>query len=344
MPTWEQISRIGLHPFGIHALHLQVQEAIENGRLAKGLVLRVAVVVTGTSDNVFVTAYSRDPLIVNLCQRACEKGSTWHFLGSVTMTARMDANNRPSMSLFMIIRKIVESESIEKILDDAVSVMKQKRTVIMDTLKLEDEKFFVGALYKAMYSGEVLVDYGTSGYDGAQAYNEFFVGWTAAEFLKLSEIMGKMDSTYFVRGPAVLRERLSLEKQRAIRDRGTVSQIENPSLGGFGLQNMDDPLAVAVLRDMEKTRWWDVLFTRFEAQITDIRNQAAALAEVGTAAHINAKLYDWNSKLKVLILNTLDRSEPITNQMTLGKRGSGGSAIRATFSATILSEQRNDPA
>ncbi|KAG1224254.1 hypothetical protein G6F68_020155 [Rhizopus microsporus] len=95
---------------------------------------------------------------------------------------------------------------------------------------------------------------------------------------------------------------------------------------------------------MEKTRWWDVLFTRFEAQITDIRNQAAALAEVGTAAHINAKLYDWNSKLKVLILNTLDRSEPITNQMTLGKRGSGGSAIRATFSATILSEQRNDPA
>lgn len=54
--------------------------------------------------------------------------------------------------------------------------------------------------------------------------------------------MGKMDSTYFVRGPAVLRERLSLEKQRAIRDRGTVSQIENPSLGGFGLQNMDDPL------------------------------------------------------------------------------------------------------
>ncbi|KAG1112936.1 hypothetical protein G6F42_014602 [Rhizopus arrhizus] len=256
----------------------------------------------------------------------------------------MDANNRPSMSLFMIIRKIVESESIEKILDDAVSVMKQKRTVIMDTLKLEDEKFFVGALYKAMYSGEVLVDYGTSGYDGAQAYNEFFVGWTAAEFLKLSEIMGKMDSTYFVRGPAVLRERLSLEKQRAIRDRGTVSQIENPSLGGFGLQNMDDPLAVAVLRDMEKTRWWDVLFTRFEAQITDIRNQAAALAEVGTAAHINAKLYDWNSKLKVLILNTLDRSEPITNQMTLGKRGSGGSAIRATFSATILSEQRNDPA
>ena len=43
-------------------------------------------------------------------------------------------------------------------------------------------------------------------------------------------------------------------------------------------------------------------------------------------------------------LDTLDRSEPITNQMTLGKRGSGGSAIRATFSATILSEQRNDPA
>ncbi|KAG1141317.1 hypothetical protein G6F38_008506 [Rhizopus arrhizus] len=203
----------------------------------KSLKEPVGVVVTGTSDNAFVTAYSRDPLIVNLCQRACEKGTTWHFLGSVTMTTRMDANNRPSTSLFMIIRKIVESESIEKILDDGVSGMKQKRTVVMDTLKLEDEKFFVGALYKAMYSGDVIVDYGRSGYDGAQAYNEFFVDWTAAEFLKLSEIMGKMDSAYFIRGPAVLRERLSLEKQRAIRDRGTVSQIENPSLGGFGLQN-----------------------------------------------------------------------------------------------------------
>lgn len=61
-------------------------------------------------------------------------------------------------------------------------------------------------------------------------------------YILVSEIMGKMDSVYFVRGPAVLRERLSLEKQRAIRDRGTVSQIEDPSLGGFGLQNMDDPL------------------------------------------------------------------------------------------------------
>lgn len=170
----------------------------------KSLRDHVAVVVTGTSDNVFVTAYSRDPLIVNLCQRACEKGSTWHFfgicfcfcvfgmiliffivfVGSVTMTTRMDANNRPSTSFFMIIRKIVESESIEKILDDGVSGMKQKRTVVMDTLKLEDEKFFVGALYKAMYSGEVIVDYGRSGYDGAQAYNEFFVDWTAGEFLK----------------------------------------------------------------------------------------------------------------------------------------------------------------
>lgn len=165
----------------------------------------VAVVVTGTSDNVFVVAYSRDPLIVSLCQRACEQGSTWHFLGiyycfcvfgvilififiifvgSVTLTSRMDANNRPSTSFFMIIRKIIESDSIEKILEDGVSVMKQKRMVVADTLKLDDEKYFIGALYKAMYSGEVLVDYGTSGYDGAQAYNEFFAGWTDEEFLK----------------------------------------------------------------------------------------------------------------------------------------------------------------
>lgn len=54
--------------------------------------------------------------------------------------------------------------------------------------------------------------------------------------------MGTMDTVYFVRGPAVLRERLSLEKQRAIRDRGVVSRAEDLLVGGFGLQNINDPL------------------------------------------------------------------------------------------------------
>lgn len=40
MPTWQEISTIGLHPFGVRALHLVREDASKHGRLARSLVIR----------------------------------------------------------------------------------------------------------------------------------------------------------------------------------------------------------------------------------------------------------------------------------------------------------------
>jgi len=112
----------------------------------------------------------------------------------------------------------------------------------------------------------------------------------------------------------------------------------------------------AAVVEMRSAKWWEAFYLKFKTEIDLLFQQADALKAAGMAAHVNARLFNWNlaferpdeSHVVALApyvmgwIDTLDRGEPITRQQTITKRATGGSAIRAAFSSVIVNEQRTD--
>jgi len=114
--------------------------------------------------------------------------------------------------------------------------------------------------------------------------------------------------------------------------------------------------AKAVVDVMSRAKWFPAFATKFQEDLTALFQHAEQLALAGTAAHINAKLYSWES-IKVPadltqvtklapyfmgFLSTLDQKEDITKQASLTKKASGGALIARDFANVIIAENRRD--
>lgn len=113
--------------------------------------------------------------------------------------------------------------------------------------------------------------------------------------------------------------------------------------------------AAAALRDMAKAKWWTYFYVKFQVQIDALLEQSDKLEAMGTKAHVNARLYNWDDKhvplneegVCVLApyimgwIDTLEKEEPISKQSAITKRAQGGSAIRRDFSRVLQNEARD---
>lgn len=112
----------------------------------------------------------------------------------------------------------------------------------------------------------------------------------------------------------------------------------------------------AALKEMSQATWYAHFYKLFAEQIEAIHEYADQLKKQGTAAHVNAKLYDWNNRGtmiddKMVIgvipyvlgwIDTLEKEEPITGQKCLKKRGAGSASIRQTFASLLLNQMRKE--
>jgi len=114
----------------------------------------------------------------------------------------------------------------------------------------------------------------------------------------------------------------------------------------------------AAISEMRSAPWFHIFEKARSNQIQALILEADRLRKEGTRAHINARLYNFDDKFcgtnEELVrplapfvlgwLDTLEDNEPIKKQKAINKRSAGSTSLRASFSAAVLNDMKNEEA